>query len=55
MPLTAWQLDFKDASTVPPDPDGKRQQVVEVLNTVDTGTSILLNAQGAMISWRRQP
>lgn len=44
-PLTAWQLDFKDASTVPADPAGKRQHVVEVLNTVDTGTSILLNAQ----------
>jgi hypothetical protein len=44
-PLTAWQLDFKDASTVPSDPDGKRQQVVEVLTTVDTGTSILLDAQ----------
>ncbi len=44
-PLTAWQLDFKDASTVPADPDGKRQHVVEVLNTIDTGTSILLDAQ----------
>lgn len=44
-PLTTWQLDFKDASTVPADPDGKRQHVVEVLNTVDTGTSILLDAQ----------
>jgi transposase InsO family protein len=44
-PLLAWQLDFKDASTVPADPDGKRQHVVEVLNTVDTGTSILLDAQ----------
>ena len=43
-PLTAWQLDFKDASTVPADPDGKRQHVVEILNTVDTGTSILLDA-----------
>jgi transposase InsO family protein len=43
-PLTAWQLDFKDASTVSADPDGKRQHVVEVLNTVDTGTSILLDA-----------
>lgn len=43
-PLTAWQLDFKDASTVPADPDGKRQHVVEVLNTVDSGTSILLDA-----------
>ncbi|HEX6288196.1 MAG TPA: integrase core domain-containing protein [Herpetosiphonaceae bacterium] len=44
-PLTTWQLDFKDAATVPADPNGKRQHVVEVLNTIDTGTSILLDAQ----------
>jgi transposase InsO family protein len=44
-PMTAWQLDYKDVSTVPPEPDGKQQHVVEVLNTVDMGTSILLNAQ----------
>lgn len=44
-PMTDWQLDFKDASTVPADPDGKRQHVIEVLDTVDTGTSILVNAQ----------
>ena len=44
-PLTAWQLDFKDVSTVPADPEGKRQHVVEALNTLDTGTSLLLNAQ----------
>jgi len=29
---------------VPADPDGTRQQVVEVLDTVDWGTSILLGA-----------
>jgi hypothetical protein len=44
-PMTSWQLDFKDASTVPAEPDGKQQHVVEVLNTVDIGTSILVNAQ----------
>jgi transposase InsO family protein len=44
-PMQSWQLDFKDASSVPPDPGGKRQHVVEVLNTVDTGTSILVEAQ----------
>jgi hypothetical protein len=43
--MTAWQLDFKDVSTVPAETDGKQQHVVEVLNTVDTGTSILVNAQ----------
>lgn len=44
-PMTDWQLDFKDASTVPADPEGKRQHVIEVLDTVDTGTSLLVNAQ----------
>src|SRR5260221_820264 len=44
-PMSQWQLDFKDASTVPAAPDGKRQHVVEVLNTVDEGTSILVEAQ----------
>jgi transposase InsO family protein len=43
-PLTSWQLDFKDVSTVPRDPDGKRQHVVEALNCVDCGTSLLLGA-----------
>jgi hypothetical protein len=41
-PLTSWQLDFKDVSTVPADPEGKRQHVVEALNCVDCGTSLLL-------------
>ena len=44
-PLTAWQLDFKDVTTVPGDPDGKRQHAVEALNIIDTGTSILLEAR----------
>ncbi len=44
-PMAVWQLDFKDVSTVPADPDGKRQHVVEVLDTVDAGTSILVGAQ----------
>jgi transposase InsO family protein len=44
-PMRHWQLDFKDASTVPADPDGKRQHVVEVLNVVDVGTSVLVEAQ----------
>jgi transposase InsO family protein len=37
-----WQLDFKDASTVPTDPHGKKQHVVEILNIIDKGTSVLL-------------
>jgi hypothetical protein len=43
-PMSHWQLDFKDAATVPADPDGKRQHVVEVLNVVDEGTSVLVDA-----------
>jgi hypothetical protein len=43
--LTSWQLDFKDAATVPPEPEGKQKHGVEVLNTVDVGTSVLLDAQ----------
>jgi hypothetical protein len=44
-PLTAWQLDFKDASTVPADPEGKQGHVVEVFDAIDVGTSVLLGAQ----------
>jgi transposase InsO family protein len=44
-PLTSWQLDFKDVSTVPADPEGKQAHVVEVLDVVDVGTSLLLDAQ----------
>jgi putative transposase len=43
--MSHWQLDFKDAATVPADPDGKRQHGVEVLNIVDEGTSVLVDAQ----------
>ena len=43
-PMTSWQIDFKDISTVPPDPNGKQQHVVEVLNIIDIGTSILVDA-----------
>jgi hypothetical protein len=35
----------KDASTVPAEVDGKRQHGVEVLNVVDEGTSVLVDAQ----------
>jgi hypothetical protein len=44
-PMLWWQLDFKDASTVPPQADGKQQHVVEVLDVVDAGTSILVAAE----------
>ena len=39
------QFDLKDASSVPADPDGKRQHVVEIANFVDAGTSIWLHRQ----------
>jgi hypothetical protein len=40
-------VDFKDASTVLPDPsgEGKQQHLVEICNFVDAGTSMLLSAQ----------
>ncbi|HEY6410713.1 MAG TPA: hypothetical protein VIY29_24940 [Ktedonobacteraceae bacterium] len=44
-PMSQWQLDFKDASSVVAEAEGKRQHVVEVLNTVDMGTSVLVQAQ----------
>jgi transposase InsO family protein len=44
-PMSHWQLDFKDASTVPADAFGKRQHGVEVLNVIDEGTSVLVDAQ----------
>lgn len=44
-PMQSWQLDFKDASTVAPEVEGKQQHVVEVLDAVDVGTSILIAAE----------
>jgi transposase InsO family protein len=44
-PMTNWQIDFKDVSCVPADPQGKQQHVVETLNVLDAGTSVLLDAQ----------
>jgi len=39
------QFDLKDASSVPADPEGKRQHVVEIANFVDAGTSIWLHQE----------
>lgn len=44
-PLEEVQMDFKDATSVPADPEGKKQHMVEVLNFVVAGTSSLLSAQ----------
>ena len=51
-PLEEIQMDFKDAATVPAEPEsgGKRQHVVEVCNFVDAGTSSALWAPGAQVS-----
>lgn len=43
-PLECIALDFKDASTVTIEPDGKKQHTIEVLNLVDEGTSVLWEA-----------
>jgi hypothetical protein len=43
-PMRSWQIDFKDVSSVPADPEGQQQHVVETLNVVDVGTSILVEA-----------
>ncbi len=40
--MQQWQQDFKDASSVPADPDGKHQHVVETLNILDMGTSTMI-------------
>jgi hypothetical protein len=42
--MMCWQIDFKDVSSVPASPEGKQQHVVETLNIIDTGTSVLLDA-----------
>ena len=44
-PMSQWQLDFKDASSVAVEADGKRPHVVEVLNSSAEGTSVLVAAQ----------
>jgi hypothetical protein len=44
-PMSVWQADFKDVSSVPAEAQGKHQHVLETLNLVDSGTSILLDAQ----------
>jgi biotin operon repressor len=43
-PMTCWQIDFKDIESRPADPLGKRQHVIEALNIIDMGTSVLLDA-----------
>jgi transposase InsO family protein len=42
-PLQAWQMDFKDVTTVKGEQDDKQLHLVETLDIVDSGTSILLD------------
>ena len=46
-PGVEWGLDFHDVSTVPSDPDGKQQHVVEILNLVDHGSSSVVASEPA--------
>ncbi len=57
-PMTAWQIDFKDVTTVKAAESDKKMHLVETLNIVDSGTSILVdnpvrndfNAETALLS-----
>ena len=44
-PLEEIQLDFKDATSVSPNPEGKQQHIGEILNFVAAGTSTWLMAE----------
>lgn len=45
VPMLVWGIDFKEVTTIPQDPDGRRQHGVECFNTVDHGTSLVLSGQ----------
>ncbi len=40
--MGTWEMDFTDVTTVFPEPEGKKQHEVGVLNVIDVGTSILV-------------
>ena len=42
-PGVEWGIDFKDVTTVPAEPVGKKQHVVEILNIVDHGSSAVVD------------
>lgn len=46
--LTAWQMDFKDVTTVTAEPSSKQLHLVETLNIVDSGSSILIDNPARM-------
>lgn len=41
-PMLVWQIDFKDVTSVKAEPEGKQGHAIEVLNVIDTGSSVLL-------------
>jgi hypothetical protein len=45
VPLTQWQIDFKDVSSAEEEPDGKQQHRLEIFNVVDQGSSFWLHAE----------
>jgi hypothetical protein len=46
-PMSHWEIDFTDITTIPPEPDGKQQHAAEMFNVVDRGTSILVESAAA--------
>jgi len=46
-PGVEWGMDFHDVSTVPAEPEGKQQHMVEVLNLVDHGSSAVIASEPA--------
>ena len=44
-PMEVWEMDSKDVTSVQLEPSDKRMHLVETLNIVDTGTSILVDNQ----------
>ena len=46
-PGVEWGMDFHDVSTVPANPDGKKQHGVEILNLVDHGSSAVVASEAA--------
>jgi Homeodomain-like domain-containing protein len=52
-PLSSWQLDFKDVSTVPADPLGKQQHVVETRSAAGCGHLAAVGGAGARGFHRR--
>ncbi len=46
-PGVEWGMDFHHVSCVAPDPEGKQQHVVEILNVVDHGSSAVVASEPA--------